>query len=103
MSGGSTLEADYPSKWLMCHDRGLPWVTESEYTEAEIKSEPWRAKAIRRVPADFTFQGEAEEIAAELRAVADRLERENVFSAQGITRDWLRSLADRVRLLGIGA
>jgi hypothetical protein len=32
-------------------------------------------------------------IAAELNAEADRLERENVYSAQGITRDWLRDMA----------
>lgn len=41
--------------------------------------------------------GRIEQISLEIEAEADRLQRENVYSAQGITRDWLRDIARRMR------
>jgi hypothetical protein len=46
----------------------------------------------RMKPSSTTPRG-LHTLAAELNAEADRLERENVYSAQGITRDWLRDMA----------
>jgi len=36
-------------------------------------------------------------VAEELCSEANRLERENIYAAQGITRDWLRGLAAKLR------
>lgn len=46
----------------------------------------------------MSLQEAAQGIAIECESEADRLERENVYSAQGITRDWLRECARRLRL-----